>query len=271
MPGLIDTTTGLAEGTTGLIWLSSGLGGDGLGVVTAWTPIQLPSLFAWYEANVGVYSDAGTTLATNGQTVQQWNDQSGAGKHLSQATSAKRPTFNTGVQNNLSGISFVSGNGQFLATATIALGGTTASVFAVIKGSTPPADNRGVSFIGGADANDFSTTTSSIIFYYPTTTSVLALSNGVNLSTGAVTNGAFTQIGSIFDGTNHTMYIGGTAQTAVGDTNTFGATGKFGVGGQPNGNSPLDGTILELIITSNAVSAANRANIKSYFTTKWAV
>ncbi len=31
MPGLIDTTTGLAEGTTGLIWLSGGLGGDGLG------------------------------------------------------------------------------------------------------------------------------------------------------------------------------------------------------------------------------------------------
>ncbi len=30
MPGLIDTTTGLAEGTTGLIWLSGGLGGDGL-------------------------------------------------------------------------------------------------------------------------------------------------------------------------------------------------------------------------------------------------
>ncbi len=30
MPGLIDTTTGLADGTSGLIWLAGGLGGDGL-------------------------------------------------------------------------------------------------------------------------------------------------------------------------------------------------------------------------------------------------
>ena len=48
----------------------------------------------WYRAGVGVYSDAGSTLALAGDGVYQWNDQSGAGNHLTQTVSANRPIFN---------------------------------------------------------------------------------------------------------------------------------------------------------------------------------
>lgn len=43
----------------------------------------------------GVYSDAGSTPAVSGNTVQQWNDQSGAGNHATQSTSGLRPTYTT--------------------------------------------------------------------------------------------------------------------------------------------------------------------------------
>ncbi|HMW26649.1 MAG TPA: hypothetical protein PKC51_08420, partial [Ferruginibacter sp.] len=39
--------------------------------------IPAPGNILWLKADAGAYSDAGITPAVNGQTVQQWNDQSG--------------------------------------------------------------------------------------------------------------------------------------------------------------------------------------------------
>ena len=60
----------------------------------------------WFKADAGVYSDAGTTPATNGQTVEQWNDQSGRGNNAAQAISGARPVYAAGVLCGLPGILF---------------------------------------------------------------------------------------------------------------------------------------------------------------------
>lgn len=83
-----------------------GGGGGGGGGTTPISPDQVTTLGLWLKADAGVYSDAGVTPATNGGTVQQWNDQSGAGEHVSQATAGNRPTYLTGQQNGLPAISF---------------------------------------------------------------------------------------------------------------------------------------------------------------------
>ncbi|MFH1853505.1 MAG: DUF2341 domain-containing protein, partial [Candidatus Neomarinimicrobiota bacterium] len=58
----------------------------------AWgTPGTLSNLQLWLRADVGVYSDAGVTPATEGQSVRQWNDQSGNSRHFTGAV--KRPVF----------------------------------------------------------------------------------------------------------------------------------------------------------------------------------
>jgi hypothetical protein len=67
---------------------------------TATTPVL------WLKADSGVYSDAGSTLANNNDTVQQWNDQSGNGNNATQGTSANRPTFKTSQQNGLAAVEF---------------------------------------------------------------------------------------------------------------------------------------------------------------------
>lgn len=59
----------------------------------------------WLDSTSGVYTDAGTTLATNGQTIQQWNSKAG-GAVASQSTGASRPTFFSGVLNSKPGIFF---------------------------------------------------------------------------------------------------------------------------------------------------------------------
>lgn len=66
-------------------------------------PLALPgaTALAYYRADTQAYSDAGATLATNGQTIRQWNDLSGNGRHLSQATALNRPAITLGATNYL--------------------------------------------------------------------------------------------------------------------------------------------------------------------------
>ncbi|MBS1495477.1 MAG: T9SS type A sorting domain-containing protein [Bacteroidetes bacterium] len=47
----------------------------------------------WLKADAGVYTDAGVTPATNGQAVQQWNDQSGNANHVTQTVAINKPVF----------------------------------------------------------------------------------------------------------------------------------------------------------------------------------
>jgi hypothetical protein len=50
---------------------------------------------AWYKADGAgsVFSDAGTTAASNNSTVQQWNEAQGTGRNLIQAAASARPVF----------------------------------------------------------------------------------------------------------------------------------------------------------------------------------
>lgn len=66
---------------------------------------------AWLSADKLAYTDAGTTLATDGQTVQQWNNQGSTTYNVSQGTSGRRPTLRTGIFNGNSVLRFTSSGG----------------------------------------------------------------------------------------------------------------------------------------------------------------
>jgi hypothetical protein len=66
------------------------------GTVAPWTPLLLP-LYGWYKADVG------TGVSTDGAAVSAWQDQSGYGKHLAQATPANRGVFRTAA-NGVNGL-----------------------------------------------------------------------------------------------------------------------------------------------------------------------
>lgn len=58
------------------------------------TAYGLSNCVGWFRAGLGVYSDAGSTPAGPGAGVQQWNDLSGAGNHLKQASTSYLPVYN---------------------------------------------------------------------------------------------------------------------------------------------------------------------------------
>jgi hypothetical protein len=75
-----------------------------------------------FEADSGVYHDAGTTACTNGQTVKQWNDKSPNANNLS-FSQTTTPT-QTWITNQVNGLPAVSWNGgrEFVTAVQITLG-----------------------------------------------------------------------------------------------------------------------------------------------------
>ena len=107
---------------------SGGGGGDNPPITTA--------LELYMNPDVEAYSDAGTTLAVDGDNVRQWNDQSGNGNTLNQTTASSQPLYNTTVIGN-NKASIQSNNDFFLTTNSISIPNTQAewTFYAVYKRS----------------------------------------------------------------------------------------------------------------------------------------
>ena len=248
--------------TFGLLSLMSSAGS----IAPPWTPSSLTGLLAWYKG------DAGLTLS--GSTVVSWADQSVNANDLLQPPSAIVFPSVVSTLNGLSVVSFARDIGSFgLETSAglrITLGGTTLSIFMVALYNSGTSNDSLSAFLATGDSNTFSTNTSVIPTYCPSDISVGAQRDAIELSSGATAPGTWTQLGSIFDGTNNTVYINNSAQTPAASSASFGSTGNLFVGsGGPF--VPFGGQIAEVIVTNTAVSSTDRNNINTYFTTKWGV
>lgn len=244
----------------------------------AWTPASLSNLLAWYKADTGVYSDAGTTLATDTQTVQQWNDQSGNGYHLLQATSGRRPQYLSAGFNSKQTVKFTSATptGMVTATNVVAGFGTNASGFFVGQLLTGTASNaRAVSlckpFASDTDAN------SCIMGFRNAGGDAIASYRGGVVASQAVSLATNLRFGVVYDGANGTSYLNNANATATANTNAFDSTdGTYALGvgielinDRAFGNLGWDGPISEVVITLGALSSGDRNSLDSYFQTHW--
>lgn len=71
------------------------------GAPAAWTPANLASLVAWYDA-----SDL-STITESGGAVSQWDDKSGNANHLTQSTGIRQPETGLNTINSLNVLNFV--------------------------------------------------------------------------------------------------------------------------------------------------------------------
>jgi len=87
MSFILGISLGLGSDSTGPPAGSGGGGGD--------APPITGNLSVYYNPDVDVYSDAGTTPAVDGDNVRQFNDQSGNSNTLNQATASAQPIYDT--------------------------------------------------------------------------------------------------------------------------------------------------------------------------------
>jgi hypothetical protein len=209
-------------------------------------------LLLWLDA-----SDTSTITASSG-SVSQWNDKSGNGRHVSQGTSTNRPTTGSTTKNSLNAITFDGTNDRLLRTTSdSSLNVATRSVF--IVGVNDAASNeRCFLDIGLGYALTAQGTTGR--WYNTSATTFTTTASGNWFVFSVVEEVSVSSVGRINAGSDLTL---GTPVSATG-------TGAFGVGSIADGTSLfLQGSIGEIIIYANKMSARQRLQVENYLLAKW--
>lgn len=259
-------TTGLSvQGALNAKAGTTGLSSQDALEILASGPSGISNLGLWISADSGAYTDAGTTLATNGQTVQQWNDRSGNGNHFSQGTAGSRPTYVTNVQNGKPAIRFAA---DFMTNSSI-VGTTGRTIFAVIKGTDATGNNLRFFSTNHTSGCVFGNTTS-YGYYAKADTTVQAIG-------GTITNTASITIVYGPVTTEARIYLDGTDVSGLFDpfgstTDGYLATG-FTLAAESNSvtTSNKNCDIYEIIVYNRNVTTAERNTVHAYLASKWGI
>jgi hypothetical protein len=230
----------------------------GAGGSTPYTPLSLsPAL--WAKADAGYYTDAGTALATDGQSVQQWSDQSGNGRHPSQATAGKRPLWIANGQNGLPVLRF-DGVDDYLKAAGFTLT-QPETVFIVYKSITLGGSGThdtifdGNATIGGAFLSDVRPVTQ------------INAGTSVPVATAAA-DGIFAVLVVQFSGASSFWRLDGT-QVATGDAGANDMNG-FTLAALGNNSRTTNIDVGEVIVYPTALALADLQAVEAYLKARWA-
>ena len=267
--------------------------------VAPFSPTDIAVLQTWYDA-----SDTATITDAGAGAVSQWDDKSGNGRHLTQATSARRPTTGVTTLNSLNVLDFagddslvdaVSGWGTFWRFLHDASGvGGKAEVWAVLKPGTTA--NPGVSMYLCATWAGAVSTRGALVFYddsgggndrltayvargtNPTTVSIGAVS-----ADGLISANSFHMIEWITDVSNATASERSTFIVDEGTPSKTNTSASSVLGGDPAQglvvgalsaaatSGGLIGSVAELLTFDGALTNDERTAMRTYLTTKWGV
>lgn len=218
------------------------------------TPLDIASTVFWLRTDEDVYSDAGTTPASDGGAVQEWHDQETASNpgDASMGTASRQPTYRaTGGPgtNSEPGIEF-DGVDDILNFANQA--GLTAftACFALNKSS-----ELGIVFAATSLTNNYILFEgSAVTFNFNDDTNTKA--------TGSATNGDHLWT-FIYDGSTITVRKN---KAAYGSTTISGKTFNFGrIGDNRNSNSfELTGVLGDVVICNAALSGQDLTDLEDY-------
>lgn len=233
----------------------------------------------WLKANAGTFTDNGTTVATDGQSVQQWNDQSTIVNHARQTASGNKPVYRTGVINGNPVLRFSSN--QFLDALAVPGVGPTQSFYmflvfrqnSYVAGGTT--DGSGTFIVDRSSATNnlmsFKIVNTDKYFYQKRNDTGGSLTGPVSVSS------APTGVFSVVDfyrnvGSSYGIYINGRLDaTTGGDSESItGPALRLGRHATET-NGGLNGDLAEVIIYNTNLSPANRAQVESYLAIKYGV
>lgn len=228
----------------------------------------------WLKADAGAYNDAGVTLATNTQSVRQWNDYSGNAKNFSENAVGQQPVFQTNIMNGQPVLRF-DGNNDRLSNLTISTANT-ACFYAVVNYSSLPNPNPGI--MQGSPSGLLLSTTGSdkaIGMWIsnanrPWGRGVQSNSTICNISLSATTVASTNYIiESNYTGTAINQSVNGTASGTVAYNGTLKSWTEFAIGRQ--GGETWAGDIAEVIGFNTTLNGAQRIIIQNYLSAKYGI
>lgn len=241
-----------------------------------WTPANINTAL-WLDA-----ADA-STITLNGSTVSQWNDKSGRGNHVSNATASFQPTYLTTGWNNKPTLSFTQIGQHFLFNPAMTSFSahndyTLASAFEFLQATqswdmimgwrqTPNSNTSGAAVLGGMNLDSqigiHNTDVEDVRIKVNVTSrlgkkiATVGRSGGTNGNGGAVTvtSTGFSQ-----------------ATYSTDDTQTWpsAVTSGFQVGGRSQPVTSFGSKYISEVVACNAkLSTADRQKLEGYLAHKW--
>lgn len=239
------------QGFQGLGGAQGSQGAQGAQGSGNWSPLDLPSLVAWFDA-----SDT-ATITESGGAVSQWDDKSGNGYHLT-SSGTRKPMTGTRTQNGLNVLDFDGSNDDMLNASVNFSQPTTQFVVAIVDASdevrsiTDGASGRQSIVIGKVGATEDN------------------IYAGTQLFAGSgATVGAWVAISAVFNGGSSQFWRDGTS-AASGSAGSQALTQLYVMSNRGAGGSFFtDGGLAEVIIYDSALSDGDRESVEAYLATKW--
>ncbi len=230
----------------------------------------------WLVAEGNTYTDAGSTGATDGQNIQQWNDASGNDHHASESDVSERPSLNTNAVNGFSTVVFDDTDERILSSSLTT--NDEATIFTVFQlNGFGSGSNDGI-IHAATSGNAFSgTTTTKTIGMWVSTGTGNIWGRGIESSVTirnisqvtSLSTGQFYAITQDYDGSDITQYVNGATAGTVSYDGTLQSWTDFGIGRQ--GSETMDGEIAEMIAFKASANLAQRIIIQNYLAAKYAI
>jgi len=241
-----------------------------------WTPAKL-AIDLWLDAadssTLFTLNSGGVTPA-NGGTVGRWQDKSGNSRHITQATLASRPLYQTGSLNGLPAITFDGSNDVLTSSATGAVGKQNITLLVVFRMVTG----------GGSEDSPFA-------FGTPSSTATnrgpYRPSNGTVVWFGGWARDVASTFSWDIGGSYHIVGIGNTklatpnnavvfrngdSQTlTTGGGNLSAITEGLAVGGLSVSGYFTNCSICEAVVLYDAMPLADRQKVEGYLAWKWGI
>ena len=229
-----------------------------------------------YDATSG-----GNLVSTDGATVARWQDKSGNGRHISQATANARPALKKGIKNAKNVIRFDGANDILsIANSTISQNTGVLNLFAVCRSTKTLSASVYQTVIHNSNGTTAGPARSSI--YISNAIEVggrrLDADSYQFVKPGTLATNEWVLAGANFNynAASLTAYKNGTGASRSPSFQTVGTTPNtpsvlFGIGGSTNSGEFLTGDIAEIIIYNTELTTAQRQSVESYLNAKWAI
>lgn len=232
----------------------------GVGGSASFNPTSVSGLKLWLKADAGTYQSSGGSAATaDADPVGEWQDQSGQGNHVTQATSSKRPTLKLSILNSLPVVRFDGVDDYLSKTFSMS---QPVTMFSVVSYN----NNTDLLFVfDGQSLNAFELRSQG----GGTGGQLMYVGGGPGLaSTWGITGGTFYTISGLYNGASSWIRKNN-ASEETGDVGSGGfTTFNVGIAGNQTG-FPLAGDIAELLLYDSNIGSTSRDAVANYLKGKW--
>jgi hypothetical protein len=252
-------------------------------VKNAFNPSNIAGLQLWLDATTGLFdaTSGGNPVTTDGGSVARWEDQSGSGYHVTQATLANRPVLKTGIRNSKNAIRF-DGSNDALVSANIAdnnLSAMTCFVVSYIAGfggnsvgryfERSGVVNGRLWFVDGRDLGAGPQSLNAVLLGSAGTgheTALNSISSANWFLSSVRWDGGTSYLTNVSQRINRSASTKGNSSTFF---NESVANTAYVIGNRAALNRAFNGDIAELIIYNQALTTEQIDNVEGYLAAKW--